>query len=585
MQHPAGRSSAFRATSELSAVRSAGRRVTVSLAIFSGLMNLLTLTGPLYMLQVYDRVVPSRSVPTLIGLSAIAALMYLGYAFLDQIRNRVLIRTGLFFETEVYQTVFRAIVSAPLRTPRAGDGLEPLRDLDQIRGFMVSSGPATFFDLPFLPIQIAICFLVHPAIGWATVLGAIVIFALTIATDVSVRDATRAVSGITGHRQALIEAARRNAEVVRVLGMAGRLGERWAVINRAYEAARLTVQDRSAGYSGVSRIFRMMLQTAVLGLGAWLVIEQQAGFGVMIAASILSARALQPVEQLVANWRNVVSSRQAWLRLQPLLAASGAAPATMALPPPRASFAVENVAVVPPGAQRPSVANVSFTLAAGSGLGVIGPSGAGKSSLIRALVGAWAPAVGHVRIDGADLAQWDRDQLGRHVGYLPQDVELFAGTVGDNISRFALDADPAAIVAAAQAAGVHETILRLPAGYDTDIGEAGSLLSAGQRQRLALARALYGDPFLVVLDEPNSNLDAEGEAALARAIAAVRARRGIVIVVAHRPSTLEGVDLVLALVNGAVFGFGAREDIFRRVLPRPSGGIVGVNPDAREAAG
>ena len=586
MQHPTGgRSKAFQARSPLAAIRGAGRGVSVGVLVFSGFMNLLTLTGPLYMLQVYDRVVPSRSVPTLIGLSALAALMYLGYAFLDQVRSRILVRAGLFLEAEVYQTLFRAIVSAPLSAPRAGDGLAPLRDLDTVRSFVVSSGPAAFFDLPFLPLQVAICFLVNPVIGWATVLGAAVIFALAVATNTAVRDATHAVSGIAGVRQATIEAARRNAEVVRVMGMAGRLGERWAAINRGYEAARLTVQDRSVAYSGVSRVFRMLFQTAVLGLGAWLVIEQQAAFGVMIAASILSARALQPVEQLVASWRSVVASRQAWQRLAPLLSASAVEPATMRLPVPSASFAAQGVAVVPPGAQRAAVANVSFLLAAGSGLGIIGPSGAGKSSLVRALVGAWAPAAGHVRIDGADLSQWDADLLGRHIGYLPQDVELFAGSVADNIARFSPDADPASVVAAAQAAGIHDTILRLPAGYATDIGEAGAALSAGQRQRLALARALFGDPFLVVLDEPNSNLDAEGEASLARAIVGVRQRGGIVVVVAHRPSTLEGVDHVLALVDGAVFGFGGKEEVFRHVLPRPSAqGSVPVRPgEASEA--
>jgi ATP-binding cassette subfamily C protein len=549
-------------------------------------MNLLTLTGPLYMLQVYDRVVPARSLPTLVGLTVIAALMYAGFAFLDQVRSRILIRTGLFFEAEVYQGIFRAIVSAPLRTVRIGDGLEPLRDLDQVRGFLVSSGPAAFFDLPFLPIQIAICFLVHPWIGWATVAGAAIIFVLAISTDVAVRDATRSVSALAGQRQATIEAARRNAEVVRVLGMSGRLSDRWSVVNRIYETARLTVQDRSAAFSGLSRVFRMLFQTAMLGLGAWLVIRGEAAFGVMIATSILSARALQPVEQIVANWRGVVASRQAWQRLGPLLAATAAGPAPMALPAPASSLSVEGLAVVPPGANRAAVTQVNFALAAGSGLGIIGPSGAGKSSLVRALVGAWAPAAGHVRLDGADLDQWDRDLLGRHIGYLPQDVELFAGSVADNIARFSAGDDSAAVVAAAQAAGVHDTILRLPAGYATEIGEGGAQISAGQRQRIALARALYGDPFLVVLDEPNSNLDAEGEAALARAVVGIRRRGGIVILVAHRPSALEGVDHVLALINGAVFGFGGKDEIFRRVLPRPAtSGPVAVRPGDRDEVG
>ena len=569
MSNPFGRQQVAPDRSEIASALRASRNAFVGILLFSGLMNLLTLTGPLFMLQVYDRVVPSRSVPTLIGLGAIAALLYVSFGFLDQVRARILIRIGLYFEQQIQPKIFKAIVAMPLAGTRTRDGLEPLRDLDQVRSFIAGGGPAAFCDLPFLPLQIAICFLIHPAIGWATVFGAVVIFALALATDLTVRNLTQRVAEAASRRVATIEAARRNAEVVRALGMAGRLGERWAAINRAYDTARLKVQDRSVGFSGFSRVFRMMFQSGVLGLGAFLVIGGQATFGVIIAASILSARALQPVEQLVANWRGVVASRQSWRRLAPVLAEISERFTPMALPPPKASLAVESITVVPPGAARPAVADVSFALTSGNGLGVIGPSGAGKSSLIRAIIGVWAPASGHVRLDGAALNQWDPDALGRHIGYLPQDVGLFAGTVAENIARFEPAADPATIVSAARAAGLHEMILTLPSGYSTEIGEGGSALSAGQRQRIALARALYGDPFLVVLDEPNSNLDAAGDAALTRAVLSVRQRRGIVIVVAHRPSALEGVDQVLALVNGSVFGFGPREEVFRRVL-RPT---------------
>jgi len=557
------------AKSDLAAALRECSGALVGIIVFSGLMNLLTLTGPIFMLQVYDRVVPSKSVATLLGLSLITAVLYGALGFFDQLRARVLIRVGAYVDEVIHPKVFKAVVTMPLRTALPGDGLQPLRDLDQIRNFISGGGPAAFSDLPFLPIQIIICFLIHPFIGWATVFGASVIFVLTLATDLTVRRLTLQVSEKSSQRLAVLEAGRRNAEALRALGMVGRVAERWAAINRAYEDSHVKVLERSGGFAGVSRVFRMMFQSGVLGVGAYLVISGEASFGVIIAASILSARALQPVEQLVANWRGFVASRQGWRRLKATLANFPDNAQPMELPPPRTSLAVESLAVVPPSSQRPAVVDVSLMLQAGNGLGIIGPSGAGKSSLVRAMIGAWMPFRGRVRLDGASLDQWEPDALGRHIGYLPQDVELFAGSVAENIARFEADADPALIVQAARAAGVHEMILRLPNGYSTEIGEAGSSLSAGQRQRIALARALYREPFIVVLDEPNSNLDAEGDAALTQAILSIRQRGGIAIVVAHRPSALEGCDLVLAMTNGAVAAFGQKEEVLRKVL-RPN---------------
>ncbi|SDB51080.1 type I secretion system permease/ATPase [Bauldia litoralis] len=545
------------------------RRALVGIVIFSGIMNILTLTGPLFMLQVYDRVVPSQSIPTLLALGAIVALLYAALGFFDQIRARILVRIGAYLDEVVHPKVFKAVVTMPLRNALPGDGLQPLRDLDQIRTFVSSGGPAAFADMPFLPIQVTICFLIDPLIGYAVIVGAVVIFCLTLATDMSVRAASLEAADKGGQRFAVIEAGRRNAEVLRSLGMAGRLADRWGEVNRSYEASHLRVLERSGAFAGASKVFRMMFQSGLLGLGAYLVIEHGASFGIIIAASILGARALQPIEQLVANWRGFVGSRQAWHRLNRLLAQFPTTEEPMALPRPTGTLAVENLAVVPPGSSRPSVVDVSFNLRAGNALGVIGPSGAGKSSLVRVIIGAWAPARGRVRLDGAALEQWHPDILGQHIGYLPQDVELFAGTIAENISRFEPDADPALIVEAAKAAGVHDLVLHLPDGYTTDIGENGSSLSAGQRQRVALARALYRDPFLVVLDEPNSNLDAEGDAALSRAIMSVRKRGGIAVVVAHRPSALEAVDMALAMVNGGMAAFGEKEEVLRKVL-KPS---------------
>jgi ATP-binding cassette subfamily C protein len=488
--------------------------------------------------------------------------------------------------------VFRAIVTLPLRNALPGDGLQPLRDLDQIRSFIAGGGPAAFTDLPFLPFQIIICFLIDPLIGWAVIVGAVIIFFLTLLTDITVRKATEDASVKSGERLAMIEASRRNAEVLRALGMGSRLARRWADVNRSYESSHQTVMERSGTYAGISKVFRMMFQSFLLGLGAYLVIVNHASFGVIIAASILGARALQPVEMLVANWKGFVASRQAWGRLNRLLAQFPETEDPMPLPAPKGVLKVENLAVVPPASTRPSVVDVSFQINAGSALGVIGPSGAGKSSLVRVIIGAWSPARGRVRLDGAALEQWHPDSLGRHIGYLPQDVELFAGSVADNISRFDPDAQSEKIVEAAQSAGVHELILHLPDGYSTQIGEGGSALSAGQRQRVALARALYGDPFLVVLDEPNSNLDAEGDAALTQAILSVRRRGGVAIVVAHRPSALEGVDMALAMVNGGMAAFGEKEEVLRKVLrpnvvpvkPGPQGVVQGQPQKGREEA-
>lgn len=566
--------------SELASALHDCRRALGGIVVFSGLMNILTLTGPLFMLQIYDRVVPSQSIPTLIGLAAITALLYAALGFFDNLRQRILIRIAAYLDEVVHPKVFRAIVTLPLRNALPGDGLQPLRDLDQIRSFIAGGGPAAFADLPFLPFQIIICFLIDPLIGWAVICGAVIIFFLTLLTDVTVRKATEDASAKSGERMAVIEASRRNAEVLRALGMGSRLAQRWGDINRSYEASHQTVMERSGTYSGISKVFRMMFQSFLLGLGAYLVIVNHASFGVIIAASILGARALQPVEMLVANWKGFVASRQAWGRLNRLLAQFPDSEDPMPLPAPKGTLKVENLAVVPPASSRPSVVDVSFQLKAGSALGVIGPSGAGKSSLVRVVIGAWAPARGRIRLDGAALEQWHPDSLGRHIGYLPQDVELFAGTVAENIARFDPDAVPDKIVEAAKTAGVHDLILHFPEGYSTQIGEGGSALSAGQRQRVALARALYGDPFLVVLDEPNSNLDAEGDAALTQAILSVRRRGGIAIVVAHRPSALEGVDMALAMVNGGMAAFGEKEEVLRKVL-RPN--VVPVKPNPQQA--
>ncbi|NEU11038.1 type I secretion system permease/ATPase [Methylobacterium sp. BTF04] len=558
-----------RDSAELVSALAQCRTAFIGVAAMSGLVNVLYLTGSFFMLEVYDRVIPSRSVPTLVGLIVLALVLYAFQGVLEIIRSRVLARVGAALDESLSARVFDIVVRAPLKGAAPADGLLPLRDLDQLRAFLGGSGPSAFFDLPWIPIYLAICFLFHPLIGVAALVGAGFLAALALLTDRATHTPSQKATGHGLRRNGLAEAGRRNAEVLAAMGMQGRFASRWAAANRDYVMAHQHASDIAGGYGAGSKVFRTALQSGVLALGAWLVINGQASAGIIIASSILVARALAPAELAIANWKGFVQARQSWARLSDLFARLPATGQPHALPAPTESLRVEGVCVAPPGVQRLVVNEVSFALLAGQGLGVIGPSASGKSSLVRALVGIWPPVRGKVRIDEAALDQWSAEDLGQHIGFLPQEVELFAGTVAENIARF----DPAAVssdvIAAARAAGVHDLILRLSEGYDTRIGEGGAGLSAGQRQRVGLARALYGMPFLVVLDEPNSNLDSEGENALTEAILGVRRRGGICIVIAHRPSALAAVDLILVMADGRAQAFGPKDEVLKRVL-RPA---------------
>ena len=551
----------------------AARGAFFGLAIFSGLINLLYLTGSFYMLQVYDRVIPSRSVPTLIALSLLAAALFAGQAALDYFRSRVLLHMARSLDERLSPRVFRIISQMPLRSGSSAAGLQPLRDLDQVRSFLSGGGPLGLFDLPWMPFYLAICFAFHPMIGIAALCGAVMLISITLCAEVFTHKPIAEVAQHAAARNGLAEATRRNAEVVAALGMGGRLATLWARSNEKH----LDAQDRASGVSGglsaLSKAARSALQSGVLGLGAFLVIHNEASGGVIIASSIMTSRALAPVEMLISQWKGFGAARQGWRRLRELFAAFPEVDDPMPLETPCRSLIVESLSIAPPGGTRMVVNNVGFELKAGSALGVIGPSASGKSSLARALVGVWRPQRGAVRLDGAALGQWAPESLGRHIGYLPQDVELLSGTIASNIARFDADPDPEVVIRAARQAGVHELIVQFPQGYSTRLGEGGVALSGGQRQRIALARALYGDPFLVVLDEPNSSLDADGEQALTQAILNVRERGGIAVIMAHRPSALASVDMVLAMANGEAKGFGPRDEILRKVL-RPVGPVL-----------
>ena len=554
---------------ELAAALASCRGAFVATGLISGMSNVLMLTGAIFMLEVYDRVLPSRSVPTLVGIGILAVGLYVALGLLELIRGRILVRIGISLDETLSARVYQTIVRLPSIVGLRNDGSGPMRDLDSVRSFLGSLGPVALFDLPWIPVYLGICFAFHFWIGMTASIGAVVLVILTLLTEWLTLNST--TTRLAQSRNAMLETSQRNSEALVAMGMVQHLTGRWSKVNQDYLASHRRASDAAGGFGAISKVLRLMLQSTVLGVGAYLVIYQQASAGIIIAGSILSARALAPVDIAIAHWRGWVAARQSWDRLRTLLATLPRDAEPMALQPPQRTVIVENVSVTPPGVQKLVVRDLSLKLQHGNGLGVIGPSASGKSSLARMLVAYWAPTQGKICFDGASLDQWAPDILGRYIGYLPQDVELLSGTVAQNISRFEPDADPSAIRAAAATAGVHDMIVSLENGYDTQIGERGTALSAGQAQRIALARALYHEPFLVVLDEPNSNLDADGDAALTQAILSVRARGGIVVVIAHRPTAIAGVDLVLAMKHGRAVAFGPKDEVLAKVLHREPG--------------
>jgi ATP-binding cassette, subfamily C, type I secretion system permease/ATPase len=544
-------------------------------ALFSAIVNLLMLAGPIYMLQVYDRVLASRNVPTLVALTVFLVGAYAFQGILDLIRSRIVVRGAALLDQRLGDTVHRSVIALGARGGGAAQAHQPIRDLDQIRSFLTGTGPIAIVDLPWMPFFLAICFLIHPWIGYLSLAGAIVLMALTIQTERASRGLSKAVNESGGMRTAMAEAGRRNVASVMSMGMIGALATRWAKVNDRHVDAVGRSSDVVNSYGSITKVLRMLMQSAILGLGAYLVIKQEMSAGAMIAASIMMGRALAPIEVAIANWRGFVAARDSIRRLSETLARMPAERGLTDLPKPTDSLSVEGVTVAAPGGKTAILTNVQFRLAAGEVLGVIGPNGSGKSSLSRVLLGIWPAARGSVRLDNAALEQWDPDALGQHLGYMSQMVELFPGTVAENIARMAPEPDSEAVLRAAQAAGAHDMILRLPGGYDSVIGDGGEGLSIGQQQRVAIARALYGDPFLVLLDEPSASLDGEGEAALQNAIKQLKLRRAIVVVVVHRRSALALCDKVLVLLNGQQRDFGPRDEVLRRMsapAPTPAAG-------------
>jgi ATP-binding cassette subfamily C protein len=550
---------------ELAEIMAQSRTAFIGIGLLSAFLNILTLGGSIYMMLVYDKVLPSRSEPTLYSLLIMIIVVYLFQGLMDAIRGRMLVQVGASFDVGLSARVHQLIGKLALSTRKGGDGLQPMRDLDSVRGFLSSGGPAALIDLPWMFFFILVLFLLHPALGITVLIGGLILVGLTYATERLTREPTQRMTALTAQRYAMADAARRHAEVVKALGMERRLNSSWGMVSSRNLAAQEKLTNIGSGIGGASKVFRLLLQSIVLTVGALLVIENKATGGIIFASSILAARALAPVEVAIGNWRGFVAARQSWARLQQLLERAPEQIVSHELPAPRATVAVEALSLAPPGVQRLTVEGVSFIAKAGEAIAVIGPSGSGKSTLVRGITGIWEPVRGTVRLDGAALDQWLPETLGKYIGYLPQNVELLEGTVAQNIARFEPNAPSEATIAAARLAGVHDLIVRLPEGYETPVGPDGANLSAGQRQRIALARALYRDPFLIVLDEPNSNLDADGETALAGAVSSACARGAVVILVAHRQSILSVVDLILYMRDGKALAYGPRDEILRRI--------------------
>lgn len=547
------------------------RSALLFVLVISGLVNILALTGAFYMLQIYDRTLASQSIPTLLALSALAIALYAFQGTFDILRSQVLVRLGARLDMKLAPLAHRVTIDMPRFGFSTTEALERGRDVDTLRNFFGGQGPIALFDLPWVPVYLAFVYLLHPWLGAAVFAGALVLASLTLLTEVLTKQLAGKAHQSGVARQTLADAHARNSEVLRAMGFTGRAVERFQAANAEHLALQTRTNDIAGTLSGLSKVLRMILQSAILGLGAYLTIRGDMSAGAIIAASVASGRALAPVDMAIAQWKGIVAARRSYARLSDTLSTIDETAPPVLLPAPTRSLRVEKMTVATPSSGVVVMSDVSFDLKSGQALGLIGPTGGGKSSLAKALTGVWPLVRGSVRLDDAEIEQWPPDVLGRYFGYLPQDVALLDGTIADNIGRFDARPDSAAIIEAARAAGVHEMIVHLPAGYQTELGPQGTNLSAGQRQRIGLARALYGRPFLVVLDEPNSNLDAEGDAALTEAIRGVRDRGGIVIVIAHRPSALAACDMVGVVQGGRLTAFGPKEEIIQSQLgPRPA---------------
>lgn len=529
------------------------RKIIWSTLIFSAAINILLFVGPLYMLQIYDRVLQSRNETTLVMLTVIAALMLMIHGVMEFLRSRVLVRTGFQFDEALSGPLFHRVLKASLVNP-AGNSQAALNDVGRLREFLTGSGLTAMCDVPWVPLFLAVCFLFHPWIGTVALGGATIVFVLALISELTTKKTLDEANNANQAAQQFANTTLQNAEVIRAMGMEGQLRGRWLERHDRMMDLQASASDKAGVISSISKFVRAGMQIAILGVGAYLVLEGEMSAGVMVAASIMMGRALGPVDQVVGQWKSFVGARQSYRRLKTMFAQIPADIERTTLPAPAGRVSVEGLTAFVPGSRTPVLQGVNFAIEPGQILAVVGPSGAGKSSLVRTLVGVWPSVAGTVRLDGTEIGHYNADELGQYVGYLPQEVELFAGTIAENIARFR-EADDADIVAAAKLAGVHDMIQKLPQGYDTEIGVGGRSLSGGQRQRVGLARALFGEPSLIVLDEPNANLDSEGETALINALAAIKQRAVSVIFVSHKMNLLSQADMTLVMKDGRVQRF------------------------------
>ncbi|WP_178861462.1 type I secretion system permease/ATPase [Thiomicrorhabdus cannonii] len=544
---------------ELQKALLSARRAFLSAGFFSLFINLLMLVPALYMLQLYDRVLTSRSEDTLYMLTLIVVVLFITMGLLEFVRSRILIRVGNHMDQYLNENLFSSMFKRAINEPGQGSP-QPINDMTSLRQFLTGNGLFAFFDAPWLPIYIAILFLFHPYFGAFALIAVVILFSLTLANEYATK--TLLAEANTENLQSSNYAASclKNAEVVAAMGMEQHLRQKWFEKHMSFLSKQSKASDRASVLSNLSKTLRLMFQSLILGLGGYLAIQSEITPGMMIAGSIILGRALAPLDLMIGSWKGFGQARSAYGRLDGLFEAYPVKPKNMALPAPEGRLQAESIMVMPPGAKAPSVKGVSFSLEKGDMVAIIGPSGAGKSSLARALLGVWPLMAGKVRLDGADIHAWDKEDLGKYIGYLPQDIELFNGTVSENIARFG-ELDPIKVVEAAKLAGVHEMILRLPNGYDTVLlGNAGGL-SGGQRQRIGLARALYDGPKLIILDEPNSNLDDQGEKALGEALDHLKQAGITAVLISHRKQILKHVDKVLLMAQGQLRGFGPRDDV------------------------
>jgi ATP-binding cassette subfamily C protein len=539
------------------------RTAFVATVVFSFFTNILMFVGPLYMLQVYDRVLSSRNEMTLVMITVIAVTLLVSYALLEFARSRLLVRAGMQFDEVLANPVFHRVVQQQTAQP-GGNAQIALHDVDRVREFMTGQGILAFFDAPWVPLFLALCFMFHPWLGLVATVGAILIFILALANEFSTRSHLQEASKASQGANHFVNATMQNAEVIRALGMEKQLTNRWRNQHEEMLVHQAKASDRAGVIMASSKFIRMSLQVAILGTGAYLAIHQQISPGIMIAASIVMGRALAPVEQAVGQWKQFIGARSSHKRLTQMFEMIAAQDERMELPEPKGHLSVEQLYAMVPGTRDTLLKGISFSIEPGEVLGIIGPSGSGKSSLVRHLVGVMAPSSGEVRLDGTEMTHWNIEQVGCFVGYLPQDVKLFGGSVAENISRFQDNPDDADIVAAATLSGAHEMVQKLSNGYETNVGDGGMFLSGGQRQRVGLARAVYRYPSLVVLDEPNSNLDSVGEKALANCIQELKSMGKTVVLVTHKTNLLALTDKTLMLVNGAVEKFGPTSDFFQK---------------------